>query len=446
MSRNAKRRRNNRQRKQVAPRGNRNTTVTRTRRAPAAQTQIITNRGTLRTLRLSHKEMVDDIEIPETSGVLQTFEVNPGLPSCFPWLSQIAQRFETYNFNSLSFHWVTAVPTSTAGTIAIIPDYDPADDNSLASKKELLSFEDSVRGSWWSNFTMKSTPRNLRKRKAYYVRGQDLAANLDIKTYDVAQLHLYKSGTADTVGGELWVEYDISFHTPQMKHEGEALVQKGGEFSFTASPTGVLASLYDKVRKVDAFLDWWSGADAFLCQTPGAYFVTCYADDVSGGSAPSFGVDATYRDTNYTEEITAYDVGPPTSDAATGGIWEIFETGGFPNGNAALTIDNTFTASAVVTWIMHMSELLPDSPVRLAYEVRNSYLKELRKQGRDTKGVCLCARCMGVKNDHKAWEALKLRGCNLDKLKPKKVPAPKTDSKMKVVEVDGVSYNVIERC
>lgn len=216
-------------------------------RAPIAQSQQIVNRGALRQLTITHREFIRDLSV--TSGlspVVVQFEINPGLDEAFPWLSAIATRFESYSFNSLAFNYVPAVGTTTSGALALVPDYDAADDNSDAPKSKLLTYEDSVRGPLWAPLTCRCTRSNLSKMKQRYVRNGDLTSNLDIKMYDVLSLTLCTSFDENAPPGnygELWVDYSITFYTPQLEPEPpETTYRKFGPgvgenpFGFPAEP------------------------------------------------------------------------------------------------------------------------------------------------------------------------------------------------------------------
>lgn len=72
-----------------------------------------------------------------------------------------------------------------------------------------------------------------------YVRTQALAANLDIKTYDVGNLNVAAQGISVTSAvGELWVEYDIELITPNSAAfvanlQSEIISAGGGSVSAT---------------------------------------------------------------------------------------------------------------------------------------------------------------------------------------------------------------------
>lgn len=189
-------------------------------RAPLAQTNQIRNNGSLRTLTITHREFIRDIYSGTTTPVINQYEVNPGIDEAFPWLSAIAARFETYKFTKLAFHFIPNVGATTNGAIALVPDYDAADDNSAATKQKLLGYDDSVRGPLWKTMTCTCKPRNLKMRTSFYNRIGALKPNLDIKMYDVCSLTTYLDGitsTAPLVVGELWVQYTIVLTTPQLE-------------------------------------------------------------------------------------------------------------------------------------------------------------------------------------------------------------------------------------
>lgn len=429
-----------------------------TRRAPAATTLVITNKGVLKQLRIRHKEMVKDIDIPATSGVLETFEINPGLEAFFPWLSQIAQRFETYRFNSFKVHYVTSVPTSTSGTLAICPDYDAADDNSLATKKELMAFEDSTRGAWWSNFTMTSTPANLRKKVTHFIRGQALASNLDIKTYDVMQLHLHKSGAVAEVGGELWVEYDITLYTPQMKHEAEALQQTGAESDFTVDSTDTLAVLSDITNKLNAYFgNSPTYGNYFGVETPGCYQVSVDSDIDETMNAmpgtPTFWAYDAFRDASWDGELRTVD--SVNNAVSVNGVLEVYETGISPVAPVWLVFGGTppenppfyglNPSSGTNTYRITLYELLPASGRRAAYRLRNRYAK--MKRARGEKPECYCSLCVGVLPTHHLYKhfkhTCKLRDRKVCKLKSEGKPLCETASDKEIKEIKSPCENMV---
>jgi hypothetical protein len=203
--------------KKSQSRRNRKTVVTKTVRQPVSKGKQIVNKGALKNIRIRHTEYLKDLYYIAVDGNI-IIPINPGLAAVFPWLSGIAERFETYRFNALTFRYITAVSTTTDGAISLVPDYDAADDNTLVSKVKLFSYEDAARGPIWQNLNMNCSKSNLTKYKERFIRNNTLSDNLDIKTYDVGNLIIVLTGVeANKFLGELWVEYDITLMTPQME-------------------------------------------------------------------------------------------------------------------------------------------------------------------------------------------------------------------------------------
>lgn len=277
----------NRAPKRVLRSGN-STTVTVRKSMPAAVSQQITNRGALRQITLKHKEFVTDVEYQsnwDTTRIIQ-YDVNPGLALRFPWLSGIARQFESYVFTKLAYIYVPAVGTTEKGSIAIIPDYDPADDNSTLTKSQLFSFQDSKRGPLWSTLRMECGAGNLRKQKTYYVRDSPLAGSLDIKTYDPLSLTLMLNHEAEQINlGELWVEYTIVLKTPQLQEEVnvDTLTSNGWDPNTSDPYAGA-------VEIVGTYPIASNGSDALKFKKSGYYMYQLVQDlDTYDASSPSVG-------------------------------------------------------------------------------------------------------------------------------------------------------------
>jgi len=135
----------------------------------------------------------------------------------FPWLSTVANRFESYSFRKLSFVYETTKSASTNGSVMGVIDFDASEDPP-STKATMMAFSGATRSAVWQEFKYNSTGANLHKfARERYTRSTALAANLDVKTYDVGNFILGAAGCADTSSvGELYVEYTIELKTPQI--------------------------------------------------------------------------------------------------------------------------------------------------------------------------------------------------------------------------------------
>lgn len=179
---------------------------------------------------ISHREYIQDVA-GSVAFAATVCNVNPGIPGTFPWLSAIAQRYESYIFENLVFEFETQSPTSATGTVLIALDYD-ASDAPPVDKVSALAYRSSVRSPPWADCTHISLQEDLRKHKTYFVRTSPLLANQDIKLYDVANAYLCTQGQASTAAiGELYVSYRVRLMTPQFGVLNPGLTVESGAFS-----------------------------------------------------------------------------------------------------------------------------------------------------------------------------------------------------------------------
>lgn len=164
--------------------------------------------------RVRHSEFVKDIA-PSSGFSAETFPINPGTSDLFPWLSTIAQRFESYQFKDLNIRFETTSPTNTAGTAIITVDYNPQG-IVPASKTQALAMESAVRTPVWGSVNHRSLGHNLAKRKTYYVRSPRVAPT-DVDLYDTGLAVMMVEGVPSDVSvnvGEMYVDYEVDLITP----------------------------------------------------------------------------------------------------------------------------------------------------------------------------------------------------------------------------------------
>jgi hypothetical protein len=119
---------------------------------------------------VSHREYVADITGSSSAfAVAAAFPMNPGIALTFPWLSQIASRYESYKFIKCKFLFKTERPTTESGYVALVPDFD-ASDPQPTSKSNAFQYESTAKSAPWENVTTNLRGQDLSKRKTYYVR------------------------------------------------------------------------------------------------------------------------------------------------------------------------------------------------------------------------------------------------------------------------------------
>jgi hypothetical protein len=191
--------------------------------------------------RVRHREYIADVDGVVGFGTV-TYAINPGIAATFPWLSTVANRYESYKFHKLHFIYETNKSASTNGSVQGLIDFDAAD-AAPTTKALFMGQANAVRSAVWQEFVFDARLKDIHKFAAErYTRSTTLASNLDIKTYDVGNFFIGAAGCADTsVVGELYVEYDVELTTPQLNPEvsstgaaeAQVLFSDGGTLSTT---------------------------------------------------------------------------------------------------------------------------------------------------------------------------------------------------------------------
>jgi len=196
---------------------------------------------------ISHREYIGDI-LGSVAFNANRYEVNPGLLLTFPWLSTIANNWDSYLFKKLDFVYETSCASTTAGSVMLAIDFDAADPTPL-SKVELMTYDNATRSASWQECSYDARLQNLHKFGIQrFTRQAPLATSLDIKTYDVGNLFVATSGQADaSMIGELYVDYVVELYTPQIAKAAQASslsfkVTSGGSVS-KGAPFGTAPSV-----------------------------------------------------------------------------------------------------------------------------------------------------------------------------------------------------------
>ena len=201
------------------------------KRVPVAMATGVTGRSpSIRTTEKSnvveHRELVDNFTVTtDPFKVVGTYPLNPGSAQTFPWLGTTqALGWEKYYFEYLRFRLLTRASTTSVGSAIMAPDLDAAD-NQPSSEQVACTYAHSVEDALWKDIVCE-IPCDRTKR---FVRTGNLAANLDIKTYDMGNLFTACAGCSTAgVYAKLWVEYKVRFFVPQLPPLG---INVGGSFS-----------------------------------------------------------------------------------------------------------------------------------------------------------------------------------------------------------------------
>jgi hypothetical protein len=188
--------------------------------------------------RVVHRELVDNVN-GAIGFTLDAYSINPGQVQTFRWLSVMAQAWERYRFHMLRFRYITRTGTNTAGSVAMVYDYDSSD-AAPATEQIMSSYQGIEEDVPWKDIVCTAKPNRLSATvKHHLVRIGSLGPNQDITLYDCANFYLAAIGGLNTDGwGKLWVEYDVEFFNQQLPPNG--LIVPGG--SVVNSLTGLTPS------------------------------------------------------------------------------------------------------------------------------------------------------------------------------------------------------------
>jgi hypothetical protein len=196
-----------------------NTVVTKSLKAASS---IPSMHNGAQSIVVRHREYLGEVRSSTAFSVQQSFPLNPGNASTFPWLSGIATRFQEFTIKGAVFHYIptsgSAVSSTNAalGSVMLQTSYR-ATDVPPSSKVEMLN-------EYCSNEVVpcdsmahpiecdpKENPFNV-----MYIRSGAIPAGENLLMYDLGVTHLAVSGcqTTGNVIGDLWVTYEIELKKP----------------------------------------------------------------------------------------------------------------------------------------------------------------------------------------------------------------------------------------
>lgn len=236
-------------------------------------------------VRVRHREYIGDIA-GSVNYACVSYSVNPGIVATFPWLATIASQFESYSMLALRFDFETMKSTSTNGSLLMVVDYDSSD-GVPSSKQIFMNFNHAVRSPVWSECTFDGDFKEMHKiGPSKYNRSGNLAANLDIKTYDIGNFLLAVQGCADTSTlGELYVSYDVILQSPIMNIANPAALASYSASVITGGAVG-LTTPFGIAPTVLGALPITVSSSTITFNVAGSYLFSGYATGTGCATIP----------------------------------------------------------------------------------------------------------------------------------------------------------------
>lgn len=169
------------------------------------------------------KPIVQDEFVAIVNGSL-TFAVNsytvqPGLSSTFPWLSKVAQLYERYRVENIEFYYKPRVSAfavaGQSGKVMMACDYDVLE-AAPSTIQEMETMDPHADCMPYEQLLLKLNPSRCTPAAGKFVRARNVPG-ADLKTYDGGLLYIATAGMQDTnVCGELRVRYTLTLMNPRL--------------------------------------------------------------------------------------------------------------------------------------------------------------------------------------------------------------------------------------
>jgi hypothetical protein len=166
---------------------------------------------------LQHREFIQNVTVADlglaksSSLEKSEFELNPGIKATFPFLSQIANNFELYEFEGLAFQFVPHYgegEDSILGKVIMVTNYDP-DSRSFKSSQEMQNYDYACTAKpSIGQLHGVETASHKRATDLLYVRDKTVTRDkvfTDIGKFTIATEGVPRAGNI----GELWVTYKV---------------------------------------------------------------------------------------------------------------------------------------------------------------------------------------------------------------------------------------------
>lgn len=175
--------------------------------------------------RVRHREYLFDVVTSSVAGQfkLQSFPIQPGLITAFPWLAASAENYDewqpngiVYEFKSNSYNALASTNTAS-GTVVMTTNYNVLNPP-FANKMEMEQYDFSCSAKPSVDLLhpvecdSKQMPVNILNIRSAPVLTGD-ARLYDLGTFNIATVGMQG---ASTNIGELWVTYDITFYKPKL--------------------------------------------------------------------------------------------------------------------------------------------------------------------------------------------------------------------------------------
>lgn len=164
-----------------------------------------------------HREYIGDIQ--GTSAFNNnTYPLNPGVSTAFPWLQAVASNYQEYKFHGIMFEFrplITDFVTGGApGVVVMSTNYNAADTKYLTKQEmENAEFAVSIKPTMPLRHMVECDPKQ-NPMSIGYIRTGPVPSGQDLRLYDHGLFQFATQGNPVQNLGELWVTYCVEFFKP----------------------------------------------------------------------------------------------------------------------------------------------------------------------------------------------------------------------------------------
>lgn len=237
-------------------------------------------------MKVCHREFLTDV-LGSILFSLNSYNLNPGLFTTFPWLSQLCANFEEYVMEGLVLEYrpssgmaISSV-SSALGVVILATNYDVLE-SVFQTKQSMESYQ----------FSTSTVPFNgcihpveckpsLNVLPSRYLRSGAIPTGADQRLYDIGKFQIATQGmqSAYTIG-ELWISYDVLLRKPRLpsnlaivnfySHLGELPVSTAANLNRFGT-IGLSVSAASTLPGIAA-----TGTNAVRVKQPGYYIIMCW--------------------------------------------------------------------------------------------------------------------------------------------------------------------------
>lgn len=179
---------------------------------------------------VTHREFLGNVNVVATAAgstgfSIASYPINPGMVQSFPWLAQIANNFEMYEFAGLMYQYIPtsgefgSTSSNVLGKVVMVTNYDP-DAPAFTSTVQMENYDYAsvCKPSLEARHGVETAPAQRACKQMYIRQAASTKDKLftDLGLFQIATegINVGAAGTFNV--GELWVTYTVKFSRAQL--------------------------------------------------------------------------------------------------------------------------------------------------------------------------------------------------------------------------------------